>query len=115
MIKIILNNDTAHVIEANEMNYSAVMGIDNYSQHSESIGLNVSLNSLSSAQPFENVRIESLKILNAQDEEMATLNFSEDLYITNLNSNIYNDSSSAYININKINKIVEPESEQPEE
>ena len=113
MIKVILNDDSTHIIVANEINYSAVMGIDNYSQHSESIGLNVSLSSLSNAHPFENVKIESLKILNAQDEEMATLNFSDDLYITNLNSNIYNDSSSAYININKINK--RTESEQIEE
>ena len=110
MIKVILNNDNAHVIEANEMNYSAVMGIDNYSQHSESIGLNVSLSSLSNAQPFENIRIETLKILNDQDEEMVTLTFSEDLYITNFNSNIYNNSTSAYININKINKRTESES-----
>lgn len=108
MIKIILNNNDTHIIEANEMNYSATMGIDNYSQHSESIGLNVSLNSLPNAKFFENVRIESLKILNEQDEEMVTLTFSEDLYITNFSSNIYNsNNSSAYININKINKRTE--------
>lgn len=86
MIKIILNNDDTHLIEANEMNYSATMGIDNYSQHSESIGLNVSLSSLSSAKFFENVRIESLKILNGQDEEIVTLTFAEDLYITDRKS-----------------------------
>lgn len=104
MITIIINNDASHAIEANEMNYSTTMGIDNYSSHTETISLNIDISSLGNVQTFENVRIQSLSILNEQEENIVTLTFTEDLYITSFNSNIYNNGSSAYVNISKINK-----------
>ena len=110
MIKIILNNDNEHIIEANEMNYSTTMGIVNYSQHTVNINLNITITSLSNIQNFENVRIQALTILNEENEEIVSLAFSGNLYIMNFNTNIYANSSSAYVSIGEINF---PSNEEP--
>lgn len=112
MIKIILNNDEAHIIEATEMNYSTTMGINNYSQHVINISLNINIASLASIQIFEGIRIETLTILNEENEEVVSLIFPGNLYIMNFNSNIYSNNSSTYVNIGEINL---PSNEEVEE
>ena len=104
MLKIILNNDTEHVLTANDVNHSVTMKIDNYSEHSENINLNIFVESVDNLSYFENVKIESLQILDEQDTLISTLTFNDDLYITSYNSSIYGAGATTYVNINKIKK-----------
>jgi len=104
MLKVILNNDTEHTLTANDVNRSVTMKIDNYSEHSENINLNIFIESVDNLSYFENVKIESLQILDEQDTLISALIFNEDLYITSYNFSIYGVGTTVYVNINKIKK-----------
>lgn len=104
MIKLIVNNDLEHIITINEMNYSATLAIDNFSQHQENINLNINLTSLNSIQYFENTKITSLQLLTQEDTNIVTLTFTEDIYFTSYNANIYDENARVYVSITKINR-----------
>ena len=104
MLKVILNNDTQHALMASDINHSVTMKIDNYSEHAENISLNVSVEQLGYLADFENVRIESLQVLDEGDNVISSLAFSSELYITNYSSVIYGSNATANVSINKINR-----------
>lgn len=103
MIKIIFNNDTDHVVEAENFNYSTTFKIDNYSNHNDNISFNMVGNSISALQSFENVIITNIKIMNSNDEDITTLMFEEGLYILNYNGSVQENGVNAYVNLGKIN------------
>lgn len=103
MVKIIFNNDTEHVIEVENFNYSVTFRVDNYSTHSDNVNFNIIGDSFVTLQTFENVAITSIKIMNSNDEDITTLTFENGFYILNLNGNIYEGGINSYVNLGKIN------------
>lgn len=105
MIKLIINNETEHALIVNEMNYNSTMEIDNFSSSQTTINLNVNLDQISTIKYFENVQIVSLEIINIEsDDSISTLTFTEELYFTSYNANIYDENARVYALITKINR-----------
>ena len=102
-MKIVFNNDTEHVIEVENFNYSTTFKVDNYSNHNDSVNFNMAGNFIPMLQNFENVLITNIKIMNSNDEDITTLSFEEGLYILNYNGNIYENGVNAYVNLGKVN------------
>lgn len=102
MIKIVFNNDTEHLIEAESFNYSTTFRIDNYSERNDNANFNMTSNSITNLYAFENVAITSIKIMNSNDEDITTLSFENGVYILNYNGNIYENNVNTYVNLGKV-------------
>ena len=106
MITLIFNNDTEHAIEADNFNYTVTFNVENYSQRADNINFNITESSLPHLNLFENVNIESIKVLNAESEEVVTLTFNDNLYILGYNTSIYGTSSNSSVSMGHINRTV---------
>lgn len=103
MIKIVFNNDTQHLIEAESFNYSTTFKIGNYSEHNDNANFNMTSNFVTNLYVFENVAITSIKIMNSNNEDITTLTFENGLYILNYNGNVYENNVNTYVNLGKVN------------
>lgn len=105
MIKIILNNDTAHPILTREMNYSSTLKVDDYSSHHDSIIFNIEVQSINNISLFENVEITSLKLIKVEtEEEIVNLTFTDDVYIISYNATIFDGGANTHMTIAKVDK-----------
>ena len=102
MIKIVFNNDTEHLIEAESFNYSTTFKIGNYSEHNDNASFNMTSSSITNLYTFENVAITSIKIMNSNNENITTLTFEDGLYILNYNGNINENNVNTYVNLGKV-------------
>ena len=102
MVKVILNNETEYPLIANEVNYSATLQIDGYSEHVDTLNMNISISSAENLIHFENTPLESIEILNSQDEPFTTITFGNNIYIISYNTNIYDNNAAINVSINKV-------------
>lgn len=103
MNKLIFNNETEHMIEVENFNFSTIFKIDDYSNHTDNINFTVINNSVSLLNNFENTPITNIKILNSNQEEIVALSFNEALYILNYNGNIYDNNLLTNVYLGKVN------------
>jgi hypothetical protein len=102
MLKMILNDDNLHPINANNFSYHVTLEIENYTSKSSSLNFNTDIVSIPSIVAFENVPITSLALLQDDDTEIVTLSFQNDFYILNYNANIYEGGTNNTVSMGYI-------------
>ena len=103
MMKVIFNNDNEHVLSVNQINYNTTFQVNNYSNRSDGLNIQLNINSIGAIATFENVALITMQILNNNDEEISTINFPEHFYMLASTANFYEGSNNININFGTVN------------
>ena len=103
MMKIVFNNDNEHVLSVNQINYNTTFQVNNYSNRSDNLNIQLNINSIGAIAAFENTALTRMQILNNNDEEVSVIVLPENFYMLSSNANFYEGSNSANANFGTVN------------
>ena len=104
MLKIVLNKDDVHILNATNITYATTYQVGNYSTHNDTFTGYFSGNCISNLLEFEGVPITTVDIYNEDDELMTSLTFTTGFYVLNSNISVHDEAVDCYVNFGTVNQ-----------